>query len=165
MTTDDTHQNLAPATNPDGDTLTAITNAVALGHSGDPDTARASLLALWPTTRDPLHRCVLAHYLADLHPDPAEALTWDVRALDAAETVPPGHATSPFNVTAFYPSLHLNLADNYRRLGSFTAATRELASAQSKADALPDDAYGATIRAALTKVTTALSAQDRNPLS
>jgi hypothetical protein len=71
-------------------TMEAIAQAVTEGRVGDITSARRTLLGLWPTigvTGDPLHRCTLAHYLADLYEDPAQALAWDVRALDAAEAV------------------------------------------------------------------------------
>ena len=58
--------------------------------------------------------------MADLYEDPAQALAWDIRALDAVDAltdqrVQEHHAA--LQVARFYPSLHLNLADNYRRLG------------------------------------------------
>ncbi|NDZ74076.1 hypothetical protein G3I36_24175, partial [Streptomyces sp. SID10362] len=62
-------------------TMEAIGGAVTEGRSGDVRSARRRLLALWSeigVTGDPLHRCSLAHYLADLYEDPAQALAWDV---------------------------------------------------------------------------------------
>ncbi|MEU7138415.1 hypothetical protein ABZ942_03070 [Nocardia sp. NPDC046473] len=151
------------------DTMTAITRAVALGHEGQPDAARESLLALWNSfgpQGDPLHRCTLAHYLADLHDDAAEALTWDIRALDAADSLTNTRAQeydSSLDVQGFYPSLHLNLADNYRRLSSFTAAQRELAAARATLPSLPDTPYGTMIRTAVDEVDAAIQAQDTSP--
>ena len=63
-------------------------------------------------------------------------------------------------MAGFYPSLHLDLADNFRRLGSFPAAARHLDAARERLDTLPDDAYGATIRAAITEVGDAIAAND-----
>ncbi|MFI2233901.1 hypothetical protein [Nocardia testacea] len=144
-------------------TLNAITAAVTLGRSGDGTAARERLLELWRgigVTGDPFHRCTLAHYLADLHDDPAQALAWDIRALDAADAltddrVQRHHAS--LRVAGFYPSLHLNLADNYRRLGSWDAAEKQLAAARERLDALSDDAYGALIRTALDEVADAVT--------
>jgi hypothetical protein len=144
-------------------TMDAITATVTLGRSGDTATARARLLEIWRgigVAGDPLHRCTLAHYLADLHDDPAQALAWDIRALDAADAltddrVQRHHAS--LQVAGFYPSLHLNLADNYRRLGSWDAAAEQLAAARERLDALSDDAYGAMIRAALDEVADAIT--------
>ncbi|WP_063037308.1 hypothetical protein [Nocardia grenadensis] len=144
-------------------TMNAITAAVTLGRSGDTAAARERLRELWHgigVTGDPLHRCTLAHYLADLYDDPAQALAWDIRALDAADAlsddrVQRHHAN--LQVAGFYPSLHLNLADNYRCLGSWDAAAERLAAARERLDALPDDAYGAMIRAALDEVADAVT--------
>ncbi|MFI6999486.1 hypothetical protein [Nocardia sp. NPDC050175] len=149
--------------------MAAITRAITLGREGQPDAARDALLALWNSfgpQGDPLHRCTLAHYLADLHDDAAEALTWDIRALDAADSLTNARAQeyhSSLDVQGFYPSLHLNLADNYRRLSSFTAAQRELAAARATLHALPDTAYGTTIRTAVDEIEAAIHAQDTRP--
>ncbi|GAA2065069.1 hypothetical protein GCM10009722_28370 [Williamsia deligens] len=96
---------------------------------------RDDLLDLWATitpTGDALHRCVLAHHLADLHDDAAESLMWDVRALDAADVLDEGYAAAAgVQVAAFHPSLHLNIADDLRRLSSVDAAERHLSRARA----------------------------------
>ncbi|WP_377323116.1 hypothetical protein ACFJIY_00530 [Pimelobacter simplex] len=147
-------------------TMEAIGDAVALGHEGDPDSARRDLLALWRrigAAGDAFHRCTLAHYLADLHDDPAEALIWDVRALDAAEALTDERTQrhhASLQVAGFYPSLHLNVADNLRRLGSFDAAAEHLHQGEQHAGALADDTYGNTIRAAIAEVREAVARRD-----
>lgn len=131
--------------------MTSITDAVGRGRDGHVDEARTRLLEVWHrigVNGNPLHRCSLAHYLADLFTDPAQALAWDVRALDAAD--------ADANLEAFYPSLHLNLADDYRRLGSFDAAREHLDSARAGVSSLPSDAYGDLIRETLERVTEAV---------
>ncbi|WP_040794861.1 hypothetical protein [Nocardia higoensis] len=149
--------------------MTAITRAVTLGREGDRDTARAELTALWRTLGplgDPLHRCTLAHYLADLQPDAAQALAWDIRALDAADGLTDERVAAhhpALAIAGFYPSLHLNLADDYRRLGAFDAARRELTSARAHLGALGSDCYGETIRTALREVEDAVAAGDTAP--
>lgn len=131
---------------------------------GNAAEARARLIALWDrvgVTGDPLHRCTISHYLADLCDDAAEALTWDVRALDAAGAVTDDRAKAhhaSLSVAGFYPSLHLNLADNYRRLGSFAAATQHLGEARRRLGVLADDTYGQTVRAGIDHVAAALAA-------
>ncbi|MFI5719852.1 hypothetical protein [Nocardia sp. NPDC051750] len=151
--------------------MNAITEAVTLGRSGDIATARARLLKIWAeigALGDPLHRCTLAHYLADLYDDPAQALTWDIRALDAADALSDTRVQqhhSSLQVAGFYPSLHLNLADNYRQLGSWAAAAEQLTAARKHLHALPDDTYGAMIRTALDEVADAIDRQstERRP--
>ncbi|MFI6923911.1 hypothetical protein ACIBIZ_28515 [Nonomuraea spiralis] len=147
-------------------TMAAIGQAVAEGQTGDTASARRKLLDLWyviGVTGDPLHRCTLAHYLADLYDDPAMALTWDIRALDAADAVTEQRVQehhAGLHVAGFYPSLHLNLADNYRRLASFDAATEHIDAAKEHAPNLPQDAYGAMLRAAIEQVAEAITRRD-----
>lgn len=147
-------------------TMEDIGRAVTLGRSGDPETARNDLRDIWErigVTGDPFHRCTLAHYLADLHDEPAEALVWDVRALDAADALTDGRAQqhhAGLQVAGFYPSLHLNLADNLRRLGAFGSAAEHVRLAEHHAPALPDGAYGAMIRGAISEVREAIGNGD-----
>ncbi|MEX3106292.1 MULTISPECIES: hypothetical protein [unclassified Streptomyces] len=154
---------MPPAPDP---TMEAITQAVTEGRAGHIASARHKLLALWSqigVTGDPLHRCSLAHYLADLHDDPAQALAWDVRALDAADAVTDQRVQehhAGLRIAGFYPSLHLNLADAYRRLGSFEAAAEHIEAAREHAPSLPQDAYGAFLRTALDEVAEAVSRRD-----
>ncbi|MGM1058310.1 hypothetical protein [Saccharothrix sp. Mg75] len=142
--------------------MAEITAAVTLGHQGDPATARTRLLDLWHRigpTGDPFHRCVLAHYAADLHDDAAEALIWDVRALDAADALTDDRVQrhhDSLRIEAFRPSLHLNLADDLRRLSSFAAARHHLAAARRHQHTLGDDGYGTMIRRALDEVAEAV---------
>ena len=139
-------------------TMDAIIEAVTTGRQGDTATARTRLLALWDEitpTGDALHRCTLAHFLADLYSDAAEALIWDVRALDAAAALTDARAQdhhASLQVAGFYPSLHVNIADNLRRLGSFDAARDHVEAGRARVDALPDDEYGAMLRRALVEV-------------
>ena len=151
--------------------MDAITAAVTLGHQGETARARQDLLAVWEdlgALGDPLHRCTLAHYLADLYPDPAEALIWDVRALDAAGALTDhraGEHHAGLEVAGFYPSLHLNIADNLRRLGSFDAAAGHIDKAEERVAALPPGPYGDMIRAAIHGVRAAIDARDTTPRS
>lgn len=139
-------------------TMETIGKAVILGREGDTESARSDLLAIWQqigVTGDPFHRCTLAHYLADFYEDLAEALIWDVRALDAANSITDERARqhhASLHVAGFYPSLYLNIADNLRRLGAFEAAAEHISNAEQHTSALPDDAYGSTIRTAIHEV-------------
>ncbi|MEV6769191.1 hypothetical protein AB0N05_11250 [Nocardia sp. NPDC051030] len=152
-------------------TMIAINDAVTLGRQGNPELAREALTALWSSIGvggDPLHRVSLAHFMADLHDHAADALTWDLRALDAADVLTDERAQqqdSSLSVRGFYPSLHLNLADNYRRLGAFDTAHRHLDAARERLDVLADDGYGATVRSGIGNVEAALAAgsTDRLP--
>ncbi|MFC8532020.1 hypothetical protein [Nocardia sp. NPDC057227] len=149
--------------------MTAILAAVGAGRDGDTGAARTALLALWTEigpAGDALHRCTLAHYLADLYDDPAQALAWNIRALDAADTVTDERVQEQHDslrIAGFYPSLHLNLADDYRRLGSFRTAAEHLALARQHAPALGPDPYGDLIRGAIDGVGAAIERRDTAP--
>jgi hypothetical protein len=157
-----------PSTDP---TMSAIIDAATRGRSGSTDDARTQLLKLWKTigvSGDPLHRCTIAHYLADLYSDPAQALAWDVRALDAADAVTDQRVQehhASLHIAGFYPSLHLNLADNYRRLGSFDTARDHLDAARAHLSALRPDRYGDLVRAGLDEVTTAIDNENTKVLA
>lgn len=142
---------------------------VDVPHSGDTVWVRGAVLAAaidqvaTATIADPPHRCALDHYLADMYDHPAEALTWDIRALDAADTLTDARLTehhAGLRVAGFYPSLHLNLADNFRRLGAFPAAGHHLDAARAHVDVLADDDYATMIRRALDEVAAAVAAGD-----
>jgi hypothetical protein len=130
--------------------LTRIGQVVMLHHGGDREEARSRLLGLWTELGedgDPLHRCTLAHYLADTHDDPLDELAWDLRALTAAHE----HAGSA-EARALYPSLHLNLAADYVKLGRAEAALTHVRRARTAAVALADDSYGDGVRAAISRM-------------
>ncbi|MEE2034385.1 hypothetical protein [Rhodococcus chondri] len=143
--------------------MSAITEAVATGRTGDSAAARARLEDLWieiGPLGDPLHRCALAHYLADLYDEAALALTWDIRALDAADALDDSRVREhheSLQIRGFYPSLHLNLADDYRRLGAFETADEHLTTAREYAGSLAGDGYGAGVLAGLENVAGAIA--------
>lgn len=147
-------------------TMEAIGSAVALGRQGERVSARRALLAIWQQmgpVGDPLHRCTLAHYMADLHEEPAEALIWDVRALDAADSLTDDRAQqhhANLQVAGFYPSLYLNIADNLRRLSAFEAAANYIDKAKQHSSALTEDHYGTIIRTAIREVHKAIDNRD-----
>src|SRR5437764_9445462 len=130
-------------------TMARVAEAVELGRT---DEARALFATIWADLGpdgDPLHRVAVAHAMADLQDDPHDELAWDLHALAAIEDVSDERAaaagvTSP--VAAFYPSLHLNLGEDYRKVGDPQAARRHLDLGLAAAAALPDDGYGAMIR-------------------
>ncbi|MGW0783630.1 hypothetical protein [Streptomyces sp. NPDC002913] len=102
--------------------------------------------------------------LLDEHP--AQALAWDVRALDAADAVTEQRVQehhAGLRIAGSSPSLHLNLAGNYRRLGSFDAATEHINTAKEHAPNLRQDAYGAFLRTALDEVAEAISQRTEAP--
>jgi hypothetical protein len=150
--------------------LTRIGQIVMLHHGGDREEARDRLLGLWAELGedgDPLHRCTLAHYLADTQDDPTDELAWDLRALSAADELTDGRNSEGLGdsgdtgdsgregaiaVRAFYPSLHLNLAADYVKLGRPDAARTHLHRARGACAVLADDGYGNGVRAAIGRL-------------
>lgn len=132
--------------------MTRIGQAVILLHAGDREEARNRLGEIWSEIGeegDGLHRCTLAHYLADAQDDPGDELAWDLRALTAAE----GLADRPREtVRAFYPALHLSLAADYVKLRRPEAARVHLARARAATAELSDDGYGNGVRAAIARL-------------
>ncbi|MGK5685137.1 hypothetical protein [Actinoplanes sp. URMC 104] len=149
--------------------IAEISAAVERGRAGDRAGARRALEAMWESVGDDaLHRCTVAHFLADLQESVADELAWDERALAAA-----GHLTderarqydSSWQVRSFLPSLHLSVADAHRRCGNVAEARHHLAAALTDLDALPDDQYGALVRTGAEKITQALADGSTAPLA
>ncbi|EKX66524.1 tetratricopeptide repeat protein [Streptomyces ipomoeae 91-03] len=142
--------------------MTRIGQVVMLHHAGDREEARDRFLKLWAEIGedgDPLHRCTLAHYMADTQDAPEEELLWDLRALSAADELTDGRVAEHHDglaVRAFYPSLHLNLAADYTKLGRPEAARSHLGLAKGAIGALGDDSYGDGIRAGIERLETRL---------
>lgn len=138
--------------------LTRIGQVVMLHHAGDREEARHRFLGLWAEigeNGDPLHRCTLAHYLADTQDDPEDELAWDLRALTAADEAADDRLAGyegSLAARALYPSLHLNLAADYARLGRTDAARSHLRRARGAALTLADDRYGEGVRAAIGRL-------------
>lgn len=144
--------------------MARIGQVIALGQQGRRAEARAGFSEIWAQMgpdADPLHRCALAHHMADVRDDPREELVWDLVALEAAEAVTDERvaaagATGP--VAAFFPSLHLNLGEDYRRLGDVAQARHHLDLGRRAASSLGDDGYGSMIKAGLKWLGERLSA-------
>ncbi|MDQ0954131.1 hypothetical protein QFZ24_008054 [Streptomyces phaeochromogenes] len=138
--------------------MTRIGQVAMLLHGGDREEARGRFLDLWTEIGedgDALHRCTLAHYMADAQDDPSDELAWDLRALSAADTLTDGRITEhpqSLAVRAFYPSLHLSLAVDYANLGRFEAARTHLRRARDTVGVLGDDAYGDGVRAGIGRL-------------
>lgn len=102
----------------------------------------------------PFHRCVLAHYDADVQLEIDQEPAWDLRALAAADELTDelaGAYHDSLAVGGFYRSLHLNLAEDYRKLGESDRAREHLALDRSDLGSLGDDAYGNSVSAAVDR--------------
>ncbi|WP_432842151.1 hypothetical protein [Dactylosporangium sp. CA-092794] len=148
--------------------LGRIGEAVELHHGrGQRGAARHLFAEIWEEIGgeqgDPLHVCVLAHSMADVQDDVHQELVWDQRALAAAGLLTDdrvAQAGVTLSVAGLYPSLHLNLAECYRRLDDLGRAREHLRQAQAGIGALGDDGYGQLIRSGLERLTRQLTADD-----
>ncbi len=118
---------------------------LALAMTKDLAVARRILLRLWEEG-SAVDRCAAAHFLADRQDKPRGELFSDLRALEVAQ------AADPAEVHGFFPSLHLNLADVYHRLGDLATARDHFAAAEAVIDTLRDDGYGRMIRGGLARL-------------
>ncbi|MFD9034928.1 hypothetical protein ACFVZW_27880 [Streptomyces sp. NPDC059567] len=149
----------------DDGVMTRIGQATMLLHGGDREEARNRFGDLWAQIGpdgEPLHRCTLAHYMADAQDDPDVELAWDLRALLAAEEIGEERLAehgSAVALRALYPSLHLNLAADYLKLQRPDAARVHLDRARTASDALDDDGYGNGVRAAIERLEVRLRAR------
>lgn len=119
--------------------------------------ARQALLHAWQSLdeRDFAPRCVLAHYLADTEPEVRAELAWDLLALEAAERCTDVELRTLFpglELTSFFPSLHLNLAQAYERAGEREAARIHLAHAENAACLLVDSPIGTLTKGAIARL-------------
>jgi hypothetical protein len=139
-------------------TMDQIHAANALHHRGDAAGARARFAALWEAIGpegDPLHRVTLAHFMADVQDAPEHALMWDLRALEAADSLTDGRLKlhhDSLSLAAFYPSLHLNVAEGYRQAGDLAQARAHIAQASATVAALPEDGLGGYTRRAIARL-------------
>ena len=61
-------------------------------------------------------------------------------------------ATPSGSVASFYPSLHLNLGEDYRKLGDVAQARRHLELGRATVAALPEDGYGDQVKNGLERL-------------
>lgn len=159
---DDTDEPAGPV--PDT-TMVRIGEGMALAQRGERQAARALFAAVWDEiggdAGDAFHRCALAHSMADVQDETEEELRWDLRALDAAELITEeraaqGGVAGP--VRGFYPSLHLNIAECYRKLRDLPRARHHLRCGQAALGALGDDGYARMITGGLDRLAAGLDA-------
>ncbi|GLY47781.1 hypothetical protein [Lentzea sp. NBRC 102530] len=153
------------------DLMARVTATVQRGRAGERVAAREELESMWAEVEhgggDDFHRCVIAHFLADLQDDQRDELAWDERALAAVRGVSDERAQrfdQSLQVRGFMPSLYLSLADDHRRLGDAARAREFLEKARAVSDALGEDAYGALVKGILDKLERAVAEGSTEPL-
>ena len=137
------------------DVLTQVGRGIELVHQGARAAARELLTRLWEQVGahgDPLHRCAIAHTLADAQDDVTSELTWDLRAADQLSDAHLDGTGIVGTPAGFRPSLHLNLADVYRRLGDHGWAQHHVRLGTAALQQLPDDGLRRMLREAFERV-------------
>jgi len=135
-----------------------IARAQQLATGGERELARAEFARIWDRIGpdgDPLHRVSLAHYMADVQDDTAAELGWDLQALAAADELTDERAKAYHHTLAvrgFYPSLHLNIAADFDRLGRYEEARLHLDHAEAALEHLPEGGYGDLIRGGIARL-------------
>lgn len=148
----------SPDNTADDPVMARIMRAQQRAVDGDRAAAAELMGAVWADIGpegDPLHAVTVAHYLADLQEDPADELEWDLRALRAADSLTDERARRYHHslaVRGFYPSLHLNLAADYAKLGDPASARRHLDRAEAALSDLPAGGYADTIVGAVARL-------------
>jgi len=139
--------------------MARIGEGIALRERGERGAARDLFAQVWSEiggeNGDPFHRCALAHSMADVQDDVHEELAWDLRALAAADLLTNERAARggvAGSVAGFYPSLHLNLGECYRKLGEVDRAREHLDRGRASVDALGNDGYGQMIKGGLDQL-------------
>ena len=138
--------------------MVRVGEAMGLAQRGDRAGALVLFSALWEQvgpTGDPFHRCAIAHSMADVQQEPADELVWDLRALEAADLLTDARVAAggvSTSVEGFYPSLHLNLADVYQRLGDNGRAAEHVVACKAALGALEDGGYKRMIVDAVERV-------------
>jgi hypothetical protein len=138
-----------------------LRSAMRLFHRGEREEARQKLGEIWAglgSDGNLFHRCIAAHYIADTQDDPNDELAWDTRALELADADP-----GDPSIRAFLPSLHLNLADGYRRIGDFAKAGEHVDKGLELSAVLGHDRYGQTVREGLIRVNAQVEERDSGP--
>jgi hypothetical protein len=144
-------------TPPEPPAYATIREGISLREQGRSPEAKAlmeSLVAGVESGDDAYAKVFLAHSLADVQQNPEDELAWDLRALAFMHDLTDQQALdrgNPGGKNALFPSLHLNLAVDYRRLGDDVNARRHFEVGQAYLDALSDDEYGDSIRSAFAE--------------
>ena len=138
--------------------------------TAEPDERRTALESVWSRIDPSDHaaRCIAAHYMADAQDDVDAEVEWDELSLAESAGVSDAELQEihpSLSVVGFMPSLHLTLADGYRRQGRFDEARDRLQTSREfdfALDGALDPAYAAGIREAQEGLAVRIAAGDRS---
>ncbi|WP_336211687.1 hypothetical protein [Nonomuraea sp. LPB2021202275-12-8] len=128
--------------------------AEAEGRDAD---ARDLFLQAWEAAGDDYEACVAAHYLARHQPTPQQTLHWNQECLNRADLV------GDDRVTAFYASLHVNMAKAYADLDDPDRAREHFELAAAHIDEVPPGQYADWTRAAIAEGLRSTGAAEPRP--
>jgi tetratricopeptide (TPR) repeat protein len=112
--------------------------------------ARACFEQAWAARQNDLDACIAAHYQARHQETLERILHWNQEALRYADTVSADAITGKGEeITAFYPSLYLNLGKSYEDLGDSATARHYYELAEEKAALLAGE-YGDIVRGGIS---------------
>jgi len=100
--------------------------------------------------------------LADLQSSAEESLRWNRCALAAAEMLDEtivSEALPGANLRSFYPSLHLNLAEDYRLMGDVEAARHHAREARTALSGTVDEGLVRMIRGGVERIERTLTSE------
>jgi hypothetical protein len=136
--------------------MAEIQDAIAMLHAGDRLNACAAFETIWKKIEGeprPLHVCVLAHFMADTQDSVRAELAWGLRAYVAASQCADVQQLDPsLSMSAFLPSLHLNLADDYFRLDELELARTHLHMATECLKTAPATPYIEMIKGSVVRL-------------
>ncbi len=144
-------------TPPESPAYVTIREGISLreqGRSPEAKTLMEPLVGEVESGDDAYAKVFLAHSLADVQDNPEDELAWDLRALAFMGELTDQQALdrgNPGGKNALLPSLHLNLAVDYQRLGDDVNARRHFELGQAHLSALSDDEYGDSLRSAFAE--------------
>jgi len=131
--------------NPDNTVVKLCVEGMEQESHGNLEEASRLFLSAWSQSTDNFEKCIAAHYVARHQKTPEDALTWNQRSLELAQSV------GDERVSGFFPSLFLNMGKAYEDLGKRDDARECYREAQQVLGSVPDDRYGRLLRDAVER--------------
>ena len=107
---------------------------------GNPDEAARLFRQAWDEAGNAIEKFTAAHYVARHQNNSAGKLEWDMLALKYALEI------DSLKIRSVFPSLYLNIANDFENLGDHANARDNYRLARDYAMYLPEDGYGNMIR-------------------
>jgi tetratricopeptide (TPR) repeat protein len=124
-----------------------VVNLCAAGMIAEGEGLSADAKALFEQafaeSSDDFEACIAAHYVARHQATVEDELDWNFRALERANLV------GDERVRSFYPSLYLNLAHSFEKVGRTGEACELYTTAATRLEGQPDSPYTQLIRSGI----------------